>query len=122
MPLSFHPAAKISAEAAECADDQGKYWEYHDKIFEEQDKQGGGTIQYGVEDLKKWALEIGLNTSKFNNCVDSGKYKEEVEKDIADGSIAGATGTPSFFINGRRLVGAQPFTAFKAVIEEELNK
>jgi protein-disulfide isomerase len=122
LPLSFHPAAQISAEAAQCAGDQDQYWQYHDKLFEEQDKQGGGTVQYGAEELKKWALEIGLNVVTFNSCLDSGKYKSEVEKDTADGSIAGATGTPSFFINGRRLIGAQPFAAFKAIIDEELQQ
>lgn len=121
-PLSFHAMAAPSAQAAECADDQGKYWEMHDKIFAEQVKLGQGTVQYTNDDLKKWAVQIGLNSGTFNQCFDSGKYKAEVEKDLADGSAAGVTGTPSFFINGRLLVGAQPFSAFKALIDEELKK
>ncbi|MDP3696839.1 MAG: DsbA family protein [Candidatus Taylorbacteria bacterium] len=121
-PLSFHPMAHASAEAAECADDQGKYWEMHDKIFGEQEKLGQGTVTYVVSDLKKWAAAIGLDPAKFNQCLDSGKYKAEVDKDFADGSAAGVSGTPSLFINGRLLVGAQPYASFKAIIDEELNK
>lgn len=121
-PLDFHPMAGPSAQAAECADDQGKFWEMHDKIFMEQDKLGQGTVTYAASDLKKWASQIGLNASQFNQCLDSGKYKSEVEKDLADGSASGISGTPSFVINGRLMVGAQPFSAFKAVIDEELKK
>jgi len=120
FPLPFHPMAQKSAEAAECADDQGKFWEMHDKIFVEQSKQGSGTIQYSLDDVKRWAGEIGLNANQFNECVDSGKYSEEVKKDLADGNAAGVSGTPSFFINGKILVGAQPFSAFEQVIEAEL--
>ena len=122
FPLGFHPGAIPAAEGSECARDQGKFWEMHDKIFEEQDKQGQGTIQFGKPDVVKWASEIGLNMSQFNQCLDSGKYKAEVEKDIADGTAAGVSGTPSTFVNGRILVGAQPYSSFKALIEEELKK
>lgn len=122
FPLSFHPMADASAQAANCAGDQNKYWEMHDKIFGEQEKLGQGTVTYTVQDLKKWASEISLNKSKFEQCLDSDKYKEEVQKDFADGSAAGVSGTPSTFVNGRQLVGAQPFATFKAIIEEELNK
>lgn len=121
-PLAFHPMAEPSAQAAECADEQGKYWEFHDKIFAEQDKKGQGTITYTVQDLKLWASETGLDAGKFNQCLDSGKYKAEVQKDFDDGGKAGVSGTPSFFINGRLMVGAQPYSAFKAIIEEELKK
>ncbi|MBI2058118.1 MAG: DsbA family protein [Candidatus Yanofskybacteria bacterium] len=120
FPLSFHPAAQPAAEAAECAKDQNKFWEMHDKIFIEQDKQGDATIQFTATDLKKWASQIGLNAGDFNKCLDSGKKKSEVEKDVADGSNAGVNGTPAFFINGRKLVGAQPFAVFKAAIDAEL--
>ena len=122
FPLSFHPMAGASAQAAECAGDQDKYWEMHDKIFGEQEKLGQGTVTYTIQDLKKWAGEIGLNRSAFNQCLDSEKYKDEVAKDFADGSAAGVSGTPSTFVNGRQLVGAQPFATFKAIIEEELKK
>ena len=122
FPLSFHSGATSAAEGAECAKEQGKFWEMHDAIFDEQEKQGSGTVQFTANDVKKWAAKIGLNTSKFNQCLDSGRYKQEVEKDIADGSVAGVTGTPAVFINGRLVVGAQPFTAFKVIIDEELKK
>ena len=122
LPLDIHPGAMPAAQATECAEEQGKFWEMHDKIFSEQGKQGGGTVQFGVNDLKKWAKEIGLDGGKFNSCLNSQKYAQEVDKDITDGRSAGVSGTPSFFINGRLIVGAQPFSAFKAIIEEELNK
>lgn len=121
-PLSFHPMGVPSAEAAECAKEQGKFWEMHDIMFEEQEKLGEGTVQYTVDDLKKWAAKIGVNTTQFNNCVDSEKYKAEIEKDAADGGAAGVTGTPAIFINGRLIAGAQPFSVFKTVIDDELKK
>lgn len=120
--VQIHPGATPAAESAECAKEQGKFWEMHDVIFEEQEKQGSGTVQFTADDVKKWAAKIGLNTSKFNQCLDSGKYKQEVEKDLADGSAAGVTGTPAVFVNGRLIVGAQPFAAFKTIIDEELKK
>ncbi|MBI4117182.1 MAG: DsbA family protein [Parcubacteria group bacterium] len=124
FPLSsIHPMAQKYAEAAECAEDQNKYWEMHDKIFEEQEKLGQGTIgSYGISDIRRWAQELGLNALEFNQCLDSGKYAAEVKKDFEDGSRAGANGTPTIFINGRIVVGAQPFENFKAIIEEELQK
>jgi len=116
FPLSsIHPAAQAGAEAAECAKDQGKYWEMHDKLFQEQSRLGS-------DDLKKWAAEIGLNGQEFNQCFDSRKYKSEVEKDHSDGVKAGVTGTPTFFINGRKVVGAVQYQTLKSIIEEELNK
>jgi protein-disulfide isomerase len=121
-PLAFHPMAEPSAQAAECAKEQNKYWEFHDKLFVEQDKLGQGTVTYTVNDLKKWASQIGLDSSKFNQCLDSGKFKSEIAKDVADATAAGVTGTPSFFINGRSIVGAQPYATFKAMIDAELKK
>lgn len=122
FPLSFHPGATPAAQGAECAREQGKFWEMHDVIFAEQAKQGAGTIEFTADDVKKWAGNVGLNTTKFNQCLDSGKYKEEVEKDFSDGSAAGVSGTPATFINGRLVVGAQPFSALKVIIDEELKK
>ena len=124
FPLtSLHPMAVKYAEAAECAQDQGRYFEMHDKIFQEQDKSGQGTISaYGVDDVKRWALEIGLNGSEFNQCLDSGRYTDEVRQDFEDGSKAGADGTPTVFINGRIVVGSQQFEVFKQIIDSELEK
>ena len=125
FPLSFHPAAQPAAEAGECADEQGKFWEMHDKLFDEQNKQGQGTIQFSVDDIKTWAAEIGLDTQSFNSCLDSGKYRSEVQADFAAGQSAGVLGTPTFFIGksdgqGARLVGAQPYSTIKAAIEAAL--
>lgn len=122
-PLDFHPVAGISAQAAKCAGDQARFWEMHDKIFSEQAKQGQNTVYYTESDLKKWASEIGLDGSYFNAfnlCLSSGKYAADVAKDYQDGEKLGVTGTPTFFINGQRIVGAQPFETFKRIIEEEL--
>lgn len=123
FPLSFHNLAQKYAEAGECAEEQGKFWEMHDKIFQEQDKKGQGTISdYSLGDIKRWAREIGVNSSKFDQCLDSGKYKQEVENDVNEGLIAGVNGTPTIFINGRIIVGAQPYQVFKKIIDEELSK
>lgn len=121
-PLSGHQAAQISAVAANCANEQGKYWEYHDKIFSEQAKLGKNTISYDKDDLAKWAKELGLNIPSFNLCFSSGKYDEEIKKDYAAGSVAGVTGTPGFFINGRPVKGALPYEFFESIIKEELDK
>lgn len=123
FPLSqIHPGAMPAAEGAECAGDQDRYWDMHDVVFAEQARQGQGTVEFGVADIKKWAAEIGLNMPAFNECLDSGKYRQEVEKDYADGANAGVSGTPATFINGRLVTGAQPFAAFKQIIDEELSK
>ncbi|MEK6835933.1 MAG: DsbA family protein [Nanoarchaeota archaeon] len=122
FPLSsIHPGAQPAAEATECADDQGKFWEMHDKIFEEQSKQGQGTVQFGITELKKWAGEIGLDTNKFNECLDSGKYTDEVNKDLRDATSSGGQGTPYFIIGNTPVSGAQPYAAFQQVIESELS-
>lgn len=129
FPLSFHPAAQPSAAAGECAFEQGKFWEMHDKIFEEQEKLGQGTVQFTSDDLKSWAKQAGLESAKFDGCLDSGEYGDEVNKDSLDGQAAGVSGTPTFFIgkssedgeiDGTKLVGAQPFSALKAAIDAQL--
>ena len=105
----------LAAEASYCAGEENKFWEYHDKLFENQKA-------LDEESLKKYAKDLGLNTKNFNSCLDSEKYKEEVEKDAADGAEIGVTGTPAAFINGRKVVGAQPYEVFKKIIDEELEK
>lgn len=115
FPLDFHQFAQKAAEAAECAHEQGKFWEMHDMIFDHQDA-------LAVDDLKGYAKQAGLDTTKFGDCLDSGKYESEVKKDLADGSNVGVSGTPAFFINGMALTGAQPYEAFKQIIDAELAK
>ena len=117
-----HPEAGIAAMAAECADDQGKYWEYHDKLFQEQDRRGHDVVRFRANDLKRWATEIGVEPKQFNQCFDSAKYKNETEKDFSDALGVGLNGTPVFFINGRALFCAYPFADFKRVIDEEFAK
>lgn len=112
-PLEFHPNAQKAAEAAQCANDQGKYWEYSDILWANQQ-----TLQ--PENLKKYAGEAKLDTKKFDECLDSGKYTEEVKKDFTDGAKAGVNGTPSFFINGQSITGARPIEDFQEIIDEQL--
>lgn len=120
FPTEGHEASIPSAQSAECAGDQNKFWQMHDKIFIEQDEQGFGTVRFSTDDLKKWAKETGLDAKKFNACLDSDKYLEEVEKDESDGASLGVFATPSTFVNGLKITGSQPFETFKKVIDEEL--
>ena len=117
-----HPEATVTAMAAECAEDQGKFWEFHDKVFREQDRRGRDVVRYNVRDVKRWAADVGLEAAAFNECLDSERHKAEVLKDYQDGAGIGMNGTPVFFINGRALVGAHPFTTFQKIIEEELKR
>jgi len=114
LPLeAIHPLARQAAEAARCAGEQKKFWEYHDKLYSDSPK-------LSVEDLKNAAKEVGLNISSFEQCYNGGKFKVAVQNDINDGAKLGLTGTPTFFINGREISGAQPLEAFSAIIDEEL--
>jgi protein-disulfide isomerase len=112
FPLPFHNDARPAAEAAGCAAEQGKFWEYHQKLM--------AAKELNADSLKKLAGEVGLDKKKFDDCVAAQKFKDAVEKDIQAGQEAGVNGTPAFFINGRMLDGAQPFDKFKEVIDEEL--
>jgi protein-disulfide isomerase len=116
FPLaSIHPFAQKAAEAAHCAADQGKYWEYHDLLFEKQES-------LPTANFIEYAQSLGLTPEPFKACLESGRYAQKVERNQADGLKAGISGTPAFFINGRPLSGAQPLEAFKAVIDEELGR
>ncbi len=123
FPLSFHSMAQPYAEAARCSGEQEKYWEMHNKIFEEQAKFGQGTVSnLTVKDIKSWAKNLGLNSSEFDSCLDSKKYSKIVQANFNEGSNIGVSGTPSFFIGkkdgtGRLIVGAQPFETFKSAID-----
>lgn len=119
LPLSFHQFSQVTAEAARCAGDQGKYWEMHDKLFATQETWSQGTDN---SLFKTYASQLGLKTEDFNSCLDSGKYSQIVKADLSLAEKVGASGTPTFFINGQKLVGAQPYTAFKALIDQELSK
>jgi len=112
FPLDFHANAHKAAQAARCAEDQGKFWEMHAKLFTVGDLTDAS--------LKALAKGIVADAKVFDSCLDSGKHKEAVDVDIAAGAAVGVTGTPAFFINGRTLTGAQPFEEFKKIIDAEL--
>jgi protein-disulfide isomerase len=114
-PLPFHDKAHLAAEAALAANEQGKFWQMHDKLFANQQALDRAS-------LEKYAEELGLDMAKFKAALDSGKFKDKVDAEDKEGAGVGVTGTPTFFINGTRLVGAQPFDAFKNVIDKELAK
>jgi protein-disulfide isomerase len=113
--LTIHPHAQKASEAAYCAAEQGKFWEYHDLLFEKQDA-------IPTTNFVEHAKALGLEPTIFQACLDSKKYREKIERNYADGLKAGVSGTPAFFINGRLLSGAQPLEAFKAVIDDELDR
>lgn len=120
-PLAFHPAAVPAGLASECANEQGRFWEYHDMVFENQARISGGGDNANTA-LKEFAANLGLNANQFDSCFDSAKYQANVDQDLNDGTAAGVSGTPTVFVNGRRIVGAQPYATFKAIIDEELNQ
>jgi protein-disulfide isomerase len=126
FPLeSIHKNAFKAAEAANCAGDQGKYWEMHNKLFENQ-------RALSTEDLIKYAGELNLDKAKFEKCLDSGTYASKVRESISEGQKAGVTGTPAFFLaldqgndsevkTSKKIVGAQPYANFKSAIDELLS-
>ena len=107
-----------AAQAAECAGEQRKFWEYHDKLF----ASAASPLAFTNGRLKGYAKELGLKSQDFNQCLDSGKHLKKVEGETATGGFLGARGTPAFFLNGKLLVGAQPFQVFEAAIEKDLKK
>ena len=115
FPLrQIHPEAQKAAEAAQCANDQGQFWPYHDRLF--------AATDLGVEHLKQYAVELGLDAEGFNTCLDSEKYSQEVQKDIDDARVAGVNATPSFFVNGLPINGAVPFERFVELVELALER
>jgi len=112
---SLHPHAQKAAEASLCADEQKRFWDFHDSLF-------GNQQDLTVDSLKRRAVELKLDAPAFNTCLDSGKHAETIKKDIVEGSRAGVSGTPAIFINGRLLSGNQPYTSIAQVIEDELQR
>ncbi len=113
FPLSFHENARPAAIASECAGEQNKFWEFHDKLFANQESLGE---QFYINT----ATELKLNVDKFTTCIKTEKFAQKVDGDFAQGQTDGVSGTPTFFINGKKLGGAQPFAAFKPIIDAEL--
>jgi len=115
LPLdSLHPLARRAAEAGQCANEQGKFWPFHDKLY-------AGAFA-SAETLKAAAEELNLDAGTFEQCLNTRKYKATVQKDVDYAATLGVTGTPSFFVNGRPLIGAQSFESFVRVIDEELSQ
>ena len=116
FPLSnIHPHAMKAAEASLCANEQKKFWEFHDSMF-------GNQQELSVPDLKQRAADLKLDTQAFNQCLDSGRQAGAIQADIQEGARAGVTGTPALFINGRLLSGNQPYAEIKQVIDDELQR
>lgn len=114
FPLSqIHPQAFVAAEAAECANEQNKFWPMHDMLFAHQDL-------FATNPFSGFAQQLGLNVTQFNNCMSTHKYGPTINQDLADGYANGANGTPTFLINGTLLQGAQPLSAFKNIIDSIL--
>jgi protein-disulfide isomerase len=111
----MHPFAMPAAMAAMAAHEQGKFWEYHDKLFANQPK-------FQPEQLLQYAKDLGLNVNKFKADLDAARGKPAINADVAEANALGATGTPAFFINGKYLSGARPFTDFASLINSELQR
>lgn len=123
FPLSsIHPNAQKAAEAAECANAQGQFWGYHDTLFTKQDDWSSKSNTDALKLFTSYAGELGMNTDQFISCLSDDTYKQQVADDASVGTDASVTGTPTFFINGKRIVGAVPFSELKKLIEEELKK
>lgn len=121
LPIdSIHAQARAAAEAAECAGEQDAYWPMHDRIFQNKEEWAENPEAEIV--FKRFGLDLGLDMVRFETCVDEGDYAAEVQADLEEGQRAGVTGTPTFFINGRMVEGAQPFSVFQQIIESELNR
>lgn len=114
-PIPKHPRAQRMAEAANCANEQGRYFEYADALFAQMRRTDDA-------DLLARATEVGLDFPRFQQCLDSGRYAAEVQADFRDGQAVGVSGTPAFFVNGRLISGAQPVDVFIELIDEELGR
>ena len=114
-PLPSHPNAFKAAEAGNCANDQGEFWPFHDRLFESQ-----GSLD--VSSLKTYASELGMDAEAFAACLDSGRHASRVERDLEIGSGYGVSSTPTLFVNGRAVVGAMPYESFVEIIQEELSR
>ena len=109
------PESGWAAEAAECASDQNKFWEYHDILFARQAGENSGA--FAKDKLKGFAAELKLDTNAFNTCVDTGKYTAQVQRDTQNAGLFGVSSTPTFLINGRLVNGALPFASFQQAID-----
>ncbi|MBI2675176.1 MAG: DsbA family protein [Candidatus Aenigmarchaeota archaeon] len=116
---SYHPQSILAHQAASCANEKGKFWEYHDLLYR---KQADWQNSNARSIFKGFAAQLGLNSTGFDDCLNSGKYEKEILHDYNEGVSKGVSGTPTFEINGKRIVGAQPLHVWQQMIEEELRK
>jgi protein-disulfide isomerase len=114
-PLPFHKDANLAAQAAVEATKQGRFWEFHDKLF-----QNNKSLKR--EDLERHAQDLGLDLQRFRAALDTSAHTAQVQRDMSEAQSLGATGTPAFFVNGRFVSGAQPFERFKTLIDEEIGR
>jgi len=112
---TMHTHARKAAEASLCAYEQNKFWPFHDAMFNDQQN-------LSVNDLKQKAKDLSLDMKAFNTCLDSGKYLSEIQSDMEEGVRVGISGTPAIFINGRLLIGAQPYADIQKIVEDELRR
>ena len=115
FPLAQHPNARRASEAARCAHEQGKFWEYHDLLF-------ANARALGPADLERYAGEAGLDRDAFGKCLASDRPKKAIDSSLALGQKAGVSGTPALYINGMKLVGLLPLPLFQAIIDRELGR
>jgi protein-disulfide isomerase len=115
------PASVVAADAAECANDQGKFWDFHDYLYKNQPAETDTTM-YNTDTLTQAAVSLGMDGNTFKSCLDNKTDDAKASQDMADGQKAGVSGTPTFFINGVSLVGAQPYSAFHTAINQALAK
>ena len=112
--------SKDAANAALCAKEQNMFWQYHDKIYSSQSGENQGT--FSIVNLKKFATDLGLDTTKFNSCLDGQKYNLQIQADIAEANKNGFQSTPSIAVGTVAVIGAQPYAQFKTIIDAELAK
>jgi protein-disulfide isomerase len=113
------PASTLAANAGECANEQGKFWAFHDYMYQHQPDESD-TSMYTADNLSQIAGNLGMDQSQFQSCLSSNKYDKDVQKDMSDGQAAGVSGTPTTFINGVAVVGAVPYSQIKAAIDNDL--
>lgn len=115
------PASIVAANASECANEQGKFWDFHDYLYKNQPPETD-TSMYTTDNLTQVAGTLGMDTTQFKSCLSANKYQKNVDTDLQEGQKAGVNGTPTVFIDGQSIVGAQPYSNFKTIIDQELSK
>lgn len=115
------PASVVAGNSAECANEQGKFWDMYEYLYKNQPPESD-TSMYTADNLTQIAGTLGMDTGKFKSCMDSTKFQKNIDQDMADGQKVSVSATPTFFVNGKQLLGAQPYANFKALIDAELAK